>query len=126
MFSREPSRQTHKKISEHPNLTSASPSSKNFLLAFDSISLPRHGRRQEPQGLRRSVRVMLAAVALLVLFACARAARGQGSLQISPGVAVGSTSTVQTLSLTITSTGTLSAVQVLTGGVAGLDFSAAG
>jgi hypothetical protein len=109
---------------EHRNLTSVSHTSKNFLLAFESVS--GNGLRQGYQRPRRVVRIALAMIALLALFACARAAHGQNGYQFSPNVVVGTTSPAQTISITMKSAGTVSAIQVLTSGTAGMDFAAAG
>jgi hypothetical protein len=65
-------------------------------------------------------------IALLALFACARAARGQNGYRFSPNVVVGTTSAAQTVTLAMQSAGTLSSINVLTNGTAGLDYSAAG
>ena len=107
-------------IQEHRNLSSAPHASKNFLLAFESVSVPRSESRTSDSRLRRSRRLGLALIALLALFACARAACGQSAF---PSMSVGVTSTAQTVTLTVNSPGTVSAINVLTSGTAGLDYS---
>ena len=107
-------------IQEHRNLSSAPHASKNFLLAFESVSVPRSESRTSDFRHRRSRRLGLALIALLALFACARAARGQSTF---PSLSVEATSAAQAVTLTVNSPGTVSAIKVLTGGTAGLDYS---
>ena len=126
MFSRQTSKQFSRPFREDRNLTPSPSSSKNFLLAFESLSVPVRGPRRRNQWRRRSVWIALLVMALLVLLAGARAALGQTGYQFSPSVAVGTASTPQTISLTMNSAGTVSAIKVLTGGATGLDYAVAG
>ncbi len=111
---------------KHRSLASAAPSSKNFLLAFESVAGHGGGSREGHPKLRRGVRIALALIALMALFSWSLAARGQSAYLFSPSVAVGATSGAQAVTLTIQSAGTLSSIQVLTSGTPGMDFSAAG
>lgn len=64
------------------------------------------------------------ALGLLALLGPMRRVEAQGGFLFTPNVAVGTTSATQTVTLTMQEAGTLSAVQVLTGGAAGLDYVA--
>jgi len=123
-------RQLRHQFGEPGSPAPAAHSSRNFLLAFDSVSGPAGGflfrPRRVSRKLRRGVRIVLALAALLALFSWARAARGQTGYQFSPAVAVGATSGPDAVTLTVQSAGTLSAIQVLTAGAPGLDFASSG
>ncbi len=61
---------------------------------------------------------------LLALMGSAQRAEGQTGYKFTPNVPVGTTSATQMIPLTMTSAGTVSAIEVFTGGATGLDYAA--
>ena len=75
-------------------------------------------------GTRRGLHLRCAWLVLFAVSGLARTVEAQGGYAFTPSIGVGATSATQMVSLTMKQAGTVSSIQVLTGGASGLDYAA--
>lgn len=95
-------------------------SSKSLPIGFEALTGALSGWAKGTQAT-----FAMACLVLLALLGIVQSVEAQRGYQFTASVAVGTTSSTQTVTLTMQSAGTLSAVNVLTGGTTGLDYALA-